>query len=143
MKHAPRKRGPARRPWTEHLWKRIDKRPDGHWLWLGHIDRGHAFFSWTDEKGRPRASTGIRAVLEALQLRLPKSPIMRMDCGQKHCVNPEHMTIANDDRDTEIRRRWALPKKWKTTIAELALENGISRQRVDQIINGTKREKTR
>lgn len=60
------------------------------------------------------------------------------NCGNDNCYHPEHLTVtkslSKEDLD-EIKLRWKLNIMYKVTMQELANEYGITRQRIEQIVN--------
>lgn len=75
------------------LWPRVNKdAPDGCWQWQGPVDRhgyGHISF-------RGNSSKAVHLVAyELLKGPLTKGKILRHRCGNRACINPEHMIVTS------------------------------------------------
>lgn len=129
--------------WESHLWQRVEKREDGHWIWHGSLTKsGVPVFSYCDlEKGVGHwgSRTVYKTIHEVVYGHIPPAPLIPK-CGKSLCVNPEHMknfepSSINLERDAEIRKLWNLSKIHKTTMQKLGDKYGITRQRIEQILN--------
>lgn len=122
-----------RRPISERIWDVVEKRENGCWLWTGRRigSMTHGLKSYN-----PR-----NAIREVLGLPLhPKAKIVFSSCGTPNCINPEHEAVEKfEARNNEIRARWAKSEEAKTlilTMEDLGKEYGLTRQRIEQIVNG-------
>lgn len=131
----------TREGWEKNLWARVEKRADGHWIWSGQTSVGGTpVFSYCDrESGNWGSRTAYKTIHEVVCGHVP-SVSLYPKCGEPLCVNPEHMKnyepySVNLDRDLEIRRLWNLSQTHKTTMQKLGDKYGLTRQRIEQILN--------
>ena len=136
------------KPREHFFWKRVDKQENGCWIWTGKLSAGSHYskdtpiFNNGSEKGYGYVSALKFAAMLCGHKFLPHGVLSLKrynNCGNLKCVNPEHWAhlcdTNNKERDDAIKERWALFKKYKTTMLVLGKEYGITRQRVEQIIN--------
>lgn len=90
---------------------RIDRRPDGHWIWTGwHNDAGYGYVR---HEGRDQPARRVVYVL----LVGPVADVLDMDhlCRVTLCVNPAHRAGKNA-LDVAEFNRWYLnrpvPRNW-------------------------------
>uniref|UniRef100_A0A6M3KWD7 Putative homing endonuclease n=1 Tax=viral metagenome TaxID=1070528 RepID=A0A6M3KWD7_9ZZZZ len=81
---------------THRFWKRVDiKTPNDCWLWKGPTDRGYGVTC----DGSNRISTH-RMAWKLINGDIPKfvktrKALVRHKCGNRLCVNPNHLDIGN------------------------------------------------
>lgn len=115
------------------------KMENGHWVWTAK----YPTFSYTKDKKLYHTSAKIFAY--RIFHRKEPATYLSTKCGVENCVHPEHggkyyKQVQFSERDNEIRNRWALHLKHKTTMEKLGLEFDLTRQRVEQIINRSESE---
>lgn len=77
----------ATRPIADRFWEKVDKQPDGCWLWkFARNGAGYGIFSVTS-----RHPVGAHRFARTL-LGLPDINVRNV-CGQNHCVNPDHWKL--------------------------------------------------
>lgn len=78
----------------------------------------------------------------AYYLNKPYNPKLRQGLGARQCVegclNPDHAGGAFSARDREIRTKYSLSLRYKTTLEEIGKEYGLTRERIRQICVGVK-----
>ncbi len=126
-----------RRPIADRVWDSVDKRESGCWIWVG---RSISCMTHLTKGKTPR-----NVVREMLGLPLIKGGDMSSACGTRECINPEHSTPALfERRNEEIRARWEKSEEAKKSVisqVELAKVYGLTRQRIEQIVNHAPRGK--
>ena len=109
MANRPKQIG-VRGPLADRLWARVDKRPDGCWIWTGytHPTRGYGQLS------RGGRAAGLiethRAAWEVTHGPIPEGLVVRHRCDVRACVNPGHLelgTQADNIQDAVKRGRIA------------------------------------
>lgn len=91
----------------KRFWAKVNKTDDGCWLWTGYTRKGYGrfsfrrklvsshYFAWEILNGIARPSDSARLLYQ---------------CGNKLCVNPEHMLLY---QKTQSERFWEKIKKKK------------------------------
>lgn len=129
------KRGYKPRPWQERFWERVTKTKTGCWLWTGNVEATRRLrFSLNSQR-----SLAPRKVAWELVYGTPPTTVLRKPrCGKRLCINPAHTPLGISEADkATIRERWALHLRYSTTLERLGDEYGVTRQRIEQIVNGT------
>lgn len=118
-----------KRPLEEKIKAQLSTNEKGCILWPGR------FINFTKDLG-----SKIECVCFLLGIPTPRyTATATRICGNKHCYNVEHLARERQfDRNEEVRERWALHLKHSTTMEKLAKEYGLTRQRIEQIINNPK-----
>lgn len=83
----------------ERFWRRVDKTPGGCWVWTAGSSRGFGIFH---VGGVLKAAH--RLSYENSNGPVPKGGIIRSTCGNKLCVNPEHLFL--DAASVDMRARF-------------------------------------
>lgn len=73
----------------ENFWSYIKKRDDGHWLWLGKIDKDGYGHAWWNDKQQP-AHRVAWEIVKGESLPFGIDLHHEKDCP-RNCVNPEHL----------------------------------------------------
>lgn len=78
-------------PVSVRFWRKVDKRPDGCWIWTGAIHRsGYATF--TDGSNSTQRTKWVhRLAYELLVGEIPAGLVLDHLCRVPLCVNPEHL----------------------------------------------------
>ncbi|KSV78869.1 hypothetical protein N182_18690 [Sinorhizobium sp. GL2] len=89
----------------DRFWRKVDKRDDGCWPWLGAISKnGYGSFKFL---GSPESAH--RMSFRIAYGRFPASDMLvRHSCDNRWCVNPAHLsegTVADNSRDMVERGR--------------------------------------
>lgn len=71
----------------EALWRLIDKREDGCWIWLGSREK----FGYGKIKRGGRSIMAHRYVYELMVEPVPDGMVIDHRCRQPSCVNPQHL----------------------------------------------------
>lgn len=131
----------TRRTLEELFLRRVDKRLEQpqHWLWTGHVEHGAPFFN-----GRAKSKSSGRQLAWLVTYGQAADGALQSTCGEQLCVNPAHMRVCGTDniRDQAIRERWKKHLEhapFTTTMSKLGAEYGISKNRIEQIVNGRKK----
>lgn len=106
------------------FWGRVDRRPDGCWIWTGGLFPVHGY-------GRLfRDGQALKAHRVALELTtgqiIPSSKWVLHHCDTRACVRPDHLYIgsrADNTRDMVIRQRQAREERQgsaKLTVSQVA-----------------------
>lgn len=75
---------------SERFWAKVDKQPNGCWLWrAGRNGGGYGVFA-DGSHHTVTAHKFARELLAPTEAILP----LRNECGSNHCVNPEHWSVA-------------------------------------------------
>lgn len=75
----------------DRFWRRVIPEPNsGCWLWTGFVKDGYGEF-WITHTGHRRVH---RVAYEALVGPIPDGLVPKQRCGQRLCVNPDHVDIA-------------------------------------------------
>ena len=75
-------------PIEERFWAKVDKQPDGCWLWQGAItDRGYGCFR--NREGKYRGAH--RFSYEEHVGPIPDGLVLDHLCRVRNCVNPDHL----------------------------------------------------
>jgi hypothetical protein len=120
----PRKPGPARTPWQDRLWAKIDKRGrDECWPWLGSKSKGHGKFvrNFGDSRVPEQAH---RLVYELEVGPIPEDHDLDHECHNKDkscpggvtcphraCCNPRHLEPRTRGDNVRRGRRPGRPRK--------------------------------
>jgi len=76
----------------ERFFSKVDKKEGGCWIWRGKPNRGYGRFTYGSKKtGSYRLVLAHRFAYEMLVCRLEKGIDLFRACGNRMCVNPEHM----------------------------------------------------
>jgi len=130
--------GRKQKPWQEHFKDRLIYEEGGCISWSGRKTK----------KGFPKFSSAVFGGGQspyklAYIIFKGEPPSERVkwgqpNCGSKICLNPDHFAIfyCLNNRDIkDIKKRWALSKKYSVTMENLGSQYGITKQRVEQIVN--------
>lgn len=80
---------PARRPAVERFWEKVDRSPEGCWLWLGATNRGgYGVFGTGVGK---QTALAHRFSYESVHGPLPDGASLDHLCRRRACVNPAHL----------------------------------------------------
>lgn len=124
------KRGAKPKAKEELFWRRVDK-TSTCWIWEGHFHNGSPQFSFRE------GSMSARQAAHELVFGVCSKAPLRPRCNNKSCVNPYHSDsgykLSGADIE-EIRRRWVLHLKHKTTLDKIGAEYGVTRQRIEQLV---------
>ena len=115
-----------------NIWKRVQKNPDGCWIWTGSIDRdGYGYLSHGG-----KSTTGAHRVLyEMHNGPIPEGLTIDHLCEIRPCVNPEHLEAVTFDENQRRRRKVFIGPT--ATKEQLRLARGICRNGHDMKIVGT------
>jgi len=150
--------------WIEAFWKRVKKDGASCWIWLGPVRRGFGVVRREDGKHQVHAH---RASLEIQGTPVPDDHWVFQTCGQRLCVNPEHLVVLSNDEYLkitdpefrtvkrgdkhgsaklsdatveEIRNLWANRYTNGETQTALAEKYGVTQAQISKIVN--KRQRT-
>lgn len=106
--HVPRREyGPRDEPLIDKFMRKVDKDPDGHWRWAGHLTRqGYGRFSLKVD-GKNKTVAAHRWIYE--QLVRPLEPGEVIDhvhevCGIRSCVNVAHLEAVSHEENARRGR---------------------------------------
>ena len=92
----------------ERFWAKVDKKPEGCWLWTASRDScgyGHFWF-------RGRLVQAHRVSYQLSVGEIPADRCLLHSCDVRECVNPEHLRIgtpADNAHDRSERGRYGVP----------------------------------
>ncbi len=117
----------GRRLTEDDFWRSVDKRPSGCWVWVGAV-------MGTSKNGRaPSAHLDgerLHARRAAWILRhgsLPEGRLLRSNCGDRWCVNPDHAYLSLTVEDYPVL---LAAVRGGETHAAIAARYGVSRETV-------------
>ncbi len=138
---------------ADRFWKRVD-RSDPHvcWIWPGNNSRGYGVFKIDRSSYSPHRVAWTLANVKDI----PDGMLVRHDCDQPRCVNPNHLILGsrsqNNQAMVERGRRCKTPRKpldlltqdkiryhfmhSTDSIAATARRFGVTRKTVSRIVNG-------
>lgn len=77
--------------------RRVERTTEGCWLWTGAKMHGYGYI------GRGRRGDGTvrahKAVYEALVGSVAPGHVLHHSCGNKSCVNPEHLVVLSSQSE--------------------------------------------
>lgn len=89
----------------ERIWARVDRDPNGCWLWTGPTSEGYGRITIGG------SSRAVHRLVYALCIgEIPPGLLIRHACDVRHCVRPDHLDIgthADNSRDMVERGRSA------------------------------------
>lgn len=116
---------------SERFWARVRRAgPDECWIWLGpRTPQGYGLFSF-----RSLGRWGVGAHRYAYLLvheRIPRGAIVRHVCGERLCVNPEHLRAGTylDNYKDGVRHGTLTPRK--------QLDRKTARAAINDLARGT------
>jgi hypothetical protein len=87
------------------FWARVEKRPDGCWIWTGVINHnGYGRYTYARPDGRSLASRAHRIAYELLVGPIPDGLQLDHLCRVKACVNPAHLEPVTQDENMRRTR---------------------------------------
>ena len=108
---------------VKRFWSKVYKiSNDDHWLWQAALDKHGSGQSWFENKNQ-----GANRVAWKLSFgEIPDNCIVKITCGLKNCVNPNHMSLEKKQGGS----KWVgmMPSKEKVQNTEVfigQMENGL------------------
>lgn len=84
----------------EKFWRMVEK-TESCWLWLGcRQDNGYGQFRW---EGRTTLAHHVSLVIDGVDV--PSGMFTFNDCGNRHCVRPDHWIITTMSLGVMARHR--------------------------------------
>lgn len=80
---------------TDKLWSKVNKIPEGCWLWQGAVDAGKHGVYWFDVTGDDYKAWTVHRLVYTLLIDkglIPKK-VIDQTCGNSTCCNPQHLQI--------------------------------------------------
>ncbi len=85
------------------FWSKVEKQPDGCWLWLGaRSNNGYGHTTYRGDAGQLRHISAHRRAYSLLRGPIPTGLDLDHLCRVRHCVNPDHLEPVT--RSLNLRR---------------------------------------
>lgn len=132
-----------------HIYDRVAKKMykqngDGHhWIWSGATNhQGIPNIVAGKDHKNPSSKLSVPRVLYEKHFGCPPEGPLYRKCSDRRCVNPSHFgytlrmdAVLNEYQKEEIKERYRLSEKWRVTMESLGNDYGVTKQRIEQILN--------
>lgn len=130
-----RRRGPAPRALADRLWERVEKRPDGCWIYTGLLTPdGYGSISKGGHCGR--MVRAHRAAWELERGAIPAGLVVCHRCDVRACCNPAHLflgTQSDNMQDCAAKGRLSTVRFLPKNRGEANGRAKLTRERVEEI----------